>query len=85
MKFASTGDFQLRSLLLGLNREKAMATEHTAHLEKLRAHLRSERRKLVEKMATGQNMPKSFTKLLTLQSELDAVGRAIEDERDRGR
>jgi hypothetical protein len=61
-----------------------MATKHRAHLEKLRAHLRAERRKLAEKMATGQNMPKSFTKLMDLQSEFDAIGRAIEDETDRG-
>ena len=61
-----------------------MATKYMEHLEKLRAHLRGERRKLAEKMATGQNMPKSFTKLMDLQSEFDAIGRAIEDEKRRG-
>jgi hypothetical protein len=31
-------------------------------------------------MATGQRIPKSFDKLTTLQEDIDAVERAIEDE-----
>ena len=41
-----------------------MTSKHVEHLAKLRDHLRAERRKLAEKMATGQNMPKSFTTLM---------------------
>ena len=57
-----------------------MATRYLTHLERLRGHVRVERRKLAERMATSQNMPRSFTKLLDLQSEFDAISRAIEDE-----
>jgi hypothetical protein len=55
--------------------------DHLKHLELLRDHLRNERRKLARKMATAQNMPRSFTKLLELQQEFDAVKRAIDDEK----
>jgi hypothetical protein len=60
-----------------------MATKHVTHLEKLRAHLLAERRKLAEKMATGQNMPKSFDKFVDLQEALEAIGHAIKDEEER--
>ena len=53
----------------------AVKNDHLKHLELLRDHLRNERRKLARKMATAQNMPRSFTKLLELQQEFDAVKR----------
>jgi hypothetical protein len=59
----------------------AMENDHLKHLELLRDHLRNERRKLARKMATAQNMPRSFTKVLELQQEFDAVKRAIDDEK----
>jgi len=62
-----------------------MATKHLTHLEKLRAHLLAERRKLAEKMATGQNMPNSFDKLTALQEDFEAVERAIDDETEEAR
>ena len=57
-----------------------MASKQIEHLERLRAHLRAERRNLAERMATGQRMPKSFDKLTDLQQDFDAIERAIEDE-----
>jgi hypothetical protein len=59
----------------------AMENDHLKHLELLRDHLRNERRKLARKMAMAQNMPRSFTKLMELQQEFDAVKRAIDDEK----
>lgn len=59
----------------------AVENDHLKHLELLRDHLRNERRKVARKMATAQNMPRSFTKLLELQQEFDSVKRAIDDEK----
>jgi hypothetical protein len=62
-----------------------MMAKRLAHLEKLLAHLRSERRKLAEKLANGQRIPSSqLAKLAILQSQFDAIVRAIDDEVEAG-
>ena len=54
--------------------------KHVEYLTQLRDHLRSERRKLVERWATLKSMPSSLTKLIRIQTELHAVEVAIRDE-----
>jgi hypothetical protein len=58
-----------------------MASKHLKHLKKLHAHIRSERRKLSAKMASGKSMPKNFKALTDLQQAQNAIDRAIKDEK----
>jgi hypothetical protein len=50
------------------------------YLTKLLDHLRSERRKLVDKWSMLKSMPSSISKLVHIQNGIDAVERALQDE-----
>jgi hypothetical protein len=57
-----------------------MAVDHLKDLERLRAILRKQRRKLVATMVSAKKEPTKFTSLVELQEACDAVQWALEDE-----
>jgi anthranilate phosphoribosyltransferase len=57
----------------------AQPNDHIAHLEKLRDRLREERRKLAKTLAG--TVLRATGRLTTMQQALEAVERALQDER----